>query len=566
VAVAGGRAWNFGSLTHARVPEGLILRACAPNFDLWRRAGTLECDAATMVEIDTVTSPRGCPQTAPFTLLECLQPLQKAASVVHLHWRPAQEAMHFGHLPLSLACAVPLPDVAAVLCNRSRDDFMVDVPQAAAPELAQTSLVWYDFAAGYGCHATPADDSSFLSQVAGPNRVLACPGVAGGVVARSAADATKCDFECIAPLVRQRLACVSPCAGLSATCPHAALSACVDASGGRFFNCSVCPPRPGFETKAFDAQAPASECAYEECLPGTASSADEHTCSPCRANAIAADARAAGCVSCNTSTTGLFSRAPGGTECSACLEAQGSAEALCGEAVFDFSTVEIGPPWKDYAAASGFPSTSMFWWGDGLGMGQWNHAAKIEGPLPVGYDTLEVAFYATYDGEVWLQIDGITKAKAIMSCSQCEGERSETVIYTQQYLPGQVLRIVEMGYGGIGKDLKITLRCAKEALCGEGRGLYTEFAEVEALFALYTADRPAILLKDYIEGFCVQGYACLPCAPGTIEQNGLCEECGHGAYMPNFGATECFPCAAGQNTTAPGQHASAACVCTPGFE
>jgi hypothetical protein len=430
VAVAGGRAWNFGSLTHARVPEGLILRACAPNFDLWRRAGTLECDAATMVEIDTVTSPRGCPQTAPFTLIECLQPLQKAASVAHLHWRPAQEAMHFGHLPLSLACAVPLPDVAAVLCNRSRDDFVVDVPQAAAPELAQTSLVWYDFAAGYGCHATPADDSSFLSQVAGPNRVLACPGVAGGVVARSAADATKCDFECIAPLVRQRLACVSPCAGLNATCAHAALSACVDASGTPFFNCSVCPPRPGFETKAFDAQAPVFECAYEECLSGTASSADEHTCSPCRVNAIAADARAAVCVACNTSTTGLFSSAPGGTECSACLEAQGSAEALC----------------------------------------------------------------------------------------------------------------------------------------GEGRGLYTEFAEVEALFALYTADRPAILLKDYIEGFCVQGYACLPCAPGTIEQNGLCEECGYGAYMPNFGATECFPCAAGQNTTAPGQHASAACVCTPGFE
>ena len=429
VAAAGGRARNFGSLTHARVPEGLILRACAPNFDLWRRAGTLECDEATMVEIDTVTSPRGCPQTAPFTLIECLQPLQKAASVVHLHWRPAQEAMHFGHMPLSLACAVPLPDVAAVLCNRSRDDFMVDVPRAAAPELAQTSLVWYDFAAGYGCHATPADASFFLSQVAGPNRVLACPGVAGGVVARSAEDATKCDFECIAPLVKQHLACVSPCAGLNSTCSHAALSACVDAGGARFFNCSVCPPRPGFETKAFDAQA-FSECAYEECLPGTASSADEHACSPCPANAIAAGARAVGCVACNTSTTGLFSRSPGGTECSACLEAQGTPEALC----------------------------------------------------------------------------------------------------------------------------------------GEGRGLYTDFAEVEALFALYREDRGAIRLIDYIEGFCVQGYACLPCAPGTIEQNGLCEECGYGAYMPNFGATVCFPCAAGQNTTAPGQHASAACVCTPGFE
>jgi hypothetical protein len=103
-------------------------------------------------------------------------------------------------------------------------------------------------------------------------------------------------------------------------------------------------------------------------------------------------------------------------------------------------------------------------------------------------------------------------------------------------------------------------------LCGEGRGLYTEFAEVEALFAMYAEDQREILLRDYIEGFCVQGYACLPCAPGTMEQHGLCEKCEYGAYMPNFGATVCFPCAAGQNTTAPGQHASSACVCTPGFE
>lgn len=428
-AVAGARALNFGSLTHARVPEGLILRACAPNFDLWRRAGTLECDEATIVEIDTITYPRGCPQTAPFTLIECLQPLQKEASVVHLHWRPAQEAMHFGHMPLSLACAVPLPDVAAVLCNRSREDFMVDVPKAAAPELAQTSLVWYDFAAGYSCHETPADDSLFLSQVAGPNRVLPCPEVAHGIAARSADDATRCDFDCVAPFVKQNSQCVSPCAGLNSTCPHAALSACVDASGTRFFNCSVCPQLPGFGTTPFDAQDPVFSCAYEGCLPGTASSADEHTCHPCPLNHVAAGAQAAECVSCNTSSTGLFSRSPGGAECGACFAEEG----------------------------------------------------------------------------VW-------------------------------------------------------------AACGGGRGLHTTFANVETLFALYTEDRPGIRLSDYIERFCVQGYACLPCAPGTIEQHGLCEKCAYGSYMPNFGATACFPCAAGQNTTAPGQNASSACVCTPGFE
>jgi hypothetical protein len=103
-------------------------------------------------------------------------------------------------------------------------------------------------------------------------------------------------------------------------------------------------------------------------------------------------------------------------------------------------------------------------------------------------------------------------------------------------------------------------------VCSGGRGLHTLFPEVERLFALYAEDRPEIRLTDYIEGFCVQGYACLPCAPGTSEQHGLCEKCGYGAYMPKFGATVCFSCAAGQNTTAPGQNTSSACVCTPGFE
>ena len=75
---------------YARVPEGLLVRACAPNFDLWRRGGTLECDENTLVEIDTVNTLRGCPQTGPYTLIECLQPLQTDASVVSLHWRPAE--------------------------------------------------------------------------------------------------------------------------------------------------------------------------------------------------------------------------------------------------------------------------------------------------------------------------------------------------------------------------------------------------------------------------------------------------------------------------------------------
>jgi hypothetical protein len=83
---------------------------------------------------------------------------------------------------------------------------------------------------------------------------------------------------------------------------------------------------------------------------------------------------------------------------------------------------------------------------------------------------------------------------------------------------------------------------------------------------VYSEDRPEVRLEDYVEEYCMQGYACLPCAPGTFEEGGVCTPCDHGTYQHNFGATACFECAAGQNTTAHGQNSSKACVCVPGFE
>jgi hypothetical protein len=93
-----------------------------------------------------------------------------------------------------------------------------------------------------------------------------------------------------------------------------------------------------------------------------------------------------------------------------------------------------------------------------------------------------------------------------------------------------------------------------------------DFWRARALFAVYSEDRPEVRLEDYVEEYCMQGYACLPCAPGTFEEGGVCTPCDHGTYQHNFGATACFECAAGQNTTARGQNSSKACVCVPGFE
>jgi hypothetical protein len=80
-AEAGLRAENSRSLEFARVPEGLRVEACAPDFDLFRREGKLRCDENTIVVISAESDTRACPGTLPHTLLDCVKPLQFDAVV-----------------------------------------------------------------------------------------------------------------------------------------------------------------------------------------------------------------------------------------------------------------------------------------------------------------------------------------------------------------------------------------------------------------------------------------------------------------------------------------------------
>jgi len=60
-AQAGVRAENYGSMEFARVPEGLRLDACAPDFDRWRRDGVLACNEDTLVSFAADAGARACP-------------------------------------------------------------------------------------------------------------------------------------------------------------------------------------------------------------------------------------------------------------------------------------------------------------------------------------------------------------------------------------------------------------------------------------------------------------------------------------------------------------------------
>lgn len=66
--------------------------------------------------------------------------------------------------------------------------------------------------------------------------------------------------------------------------------------------------------------------------------------------------------------------------------------------------------------------------------------------------------------------------------------------------------------------------------------------------------------------FCAASYACVPCKPGYYGSNQTCIACPIGSYQPNYMMTECFLCSNGQTTTASASTHSLDCVCVPGFQ
>jgi len=68
-----GAHYNHHALEYARVPQGIILETCPPDFAHYRATGTWRCDAdpATHVRIEGA-----CPSLLPHTILDCLAPTQ----------------------------------------------------------------------------------------------------------------------------------------------------------------------------------------------------------------------------------------------------------------------------------------------------------------------------------------------------------------------------------------------------------------------------------------------------------------------------------------------------------
>ena len=322
-AKEGLAAENSYSLEYARVPEGLLLEACAPDYDLLRREGTLACNENTIVVITTDSENLACPGTQPHTLLDCVKPLQFDATVQTLHWRPPSETMHLGTGTWNDVCSVQIgvPEQSPLVKNMCTvlSQYTLKLPVAAA--YGSTSLIKFDFLPNYACHRdAPDNHRQILSTPAAPNKIVNCPTISNGQAQRS--DSYTCTILCDAGYVLEENKCVSECqkSGFSQeSCPtnYFATAQCQQGSI-TLYNCSLCASVPGF---GIQVPVPGVDdvfaCHYTPCAPGFHSNG--LACEACSENYFSNTSQAIACTSCDTVNTGMYQVASAQTTCSSCL-------------------------------------------------------------------------------------------------------------------------------------------------------------------------------------------------------------------------------------------------------
>ena len=173
--------------------------------------------------------------------------------------------------------------------------------------------------------------------------------------------------------------------------------------------------------------------------------------------------------------------------------------------IYDFAPYTDLGSWNNYATSIGATTQLNHFMFGGVFLNH-DNVGWFNLPLPSEYNIVQVDFYTPWPyGFVVLQIDGVDKAQTTSPST------GPTTIYTQNYVPGQILRLYETG-GVIGSALKITL---------------SKFGDTYVRHEC-NASRDVIC------------HDCQTCGPGFYDNN----TCG-ADYGNDRLDTQCVPCAAG---------------------
>jgi hypothetical protein len=272
-AAAAGEHYNYHSLEYARVPEGVVLEVCEPNFDRLRTHGEYVCVGPGR----NVSA--ACPGADPAStdLVSCIAPLQ--------------------------------PD--PVFVGGTIGGGVVSVPVADAR--GSTQMVRYTFAEGWGCFETiDTGPGTALSQDATPNRVLECGALEHGAYTAQCAFACDGGYE---PGGVSGTECVHVCGSATASsCAigHYATTTCSDVFPS-LYECAPCAHQVGQGFLAWSAGT-AADCLYEPCPTGTFETAGE--CTPCPQHSYTESPAQTACIACES---GTFTTGAGAAICNACF-------------------------------------------------------------------------------------------------------------------------------------------------------------------------------------------------------------------------------------------------------
>lgn len=329
-ALNGQKAHNFGNLDYARIPQGIVLQTCAPAFDVWRETGSVVCNEKTIKTIDTLST-YGCPSQKPFSLLDCIAPLQFDATEVHLHWRASTEIMHFGSETWNEACnnSNHREEWVEVLCTLSRQ-YSITIPMAA--EIGSTSMIKYSFADNFACHTNAellqVAEPYVLSQYTFPNEMIKCEEKDHAIVYR--ADDLTCGFTCNTGFDQQGSDCISQCADWQLSCSsgekHTATKNC---AGVTYYQCAECDKLPGQSTESWSADSAVDQCSYNNCEAGTYSTHTTHDCQLCDVNTFTNASALETCYKCNTLQSGLYQSLQGQSSCFSCFSGDTDQSVSC---------------------------------------------------------------------------------------------------------------------------------------------------------------------------------------------------------------------------------------------
>ena len=262
------------NIEYARIPEGINLLTCAPDFAIVRKQGRYECNNNTLLNVSG-----GCPSDS-YTAQDCMRLVQ------------------------------------------------YDAVSATTPALhGTTQMIFYEFAPGWGCHTSAdlTENGITLSQVKPPNHLVPCGALEHGTWSQVSVG---CVPVCDDGYIASGESCVPACGSVTQeSCPTGqyAIAICNNMTSPRY-QCGHCEAVEGKEFKPWSAANP-TLCDYTDCLAGDYEL--DSVCIACAVNTISTDPLSTFCQEC---TEGKYQPASGQTACIDCFgTAATSTSAVCAD-------------------------------------------------------------------------------------------------------------------------------------------------------------------------------------------------------------------------------------------